>query len=78
MAAPWLFEDLHFRKVVTFLEEKNISSHSYLEKTQNVAPTILNKRYERICDDYKVVANFTEYLDTGGLFLNNAWIEFIK
>lgn len=70
--------DEDFKKVIAFLEEMNINAHKYLEKTRDVTSELVNKRYERICSDYKIVANFTEYTEIGENFLNNAWIELIQ
>lgn len=67
-----------FKKVLTFLEEHNIYDKSCLKNPITAfpkdSPRIIRSKYEKIIDNHIIEAVFETYLETGEIYLQNAWI----
>ena len=63
-----------FKTVLILLEEQGVTSHQYSTKTINVADGVLRREHEKIILNQNVKIIFNEYVHTGEVFLNDAWV----
>jgi hypothetical protein len=68
-----------FIQVLTFLENKNIMNLENLRSTvlfprNAVIKNVHLLEYKAIIDGYEIQVFFEKYLDSGEIFLKNAWV----
>lgn len=70
--------DVDFTKVVKLLEEHDISNNLFLQGVPQyfpkANPRVCKSEYEKIINGWKVHAEFETYLETGEVFLKDAWV----
>lgn len=68
----------NFAKVIAFIEKNNIIDKRFLKGTielfPKTAPKVSKATYEKIINDFTVHVELNTYLETGEIFLNDAWV----
>jgi hypothetical protein len=63
-----------FQAVLNLLNEHAVASHKYSIKTRDVATGIIRRDHQKVIMNQSVGVTFAEYIETGEIFLINAWV----